>query len=108
MEYKYEKNKIFKLFIFFPKKRLMNFFINIWPYNYICNRFLRPMVARFFGVQIGSRSVLENLFTYLIPLNITIGDDFKMAGDSHFDTMGKITIGNRVTLGPYFLYNRNP
>jgi acetyltransferase-like isoleucine patch superfamily enzyme len=99
-----KKNNICRLFIFFPKNRVWSRILNIWPSNFITDHCLRAAIARFFGAQIGKRAIIRKPVYFSHPRNITIGDDFQMAGDSHFDAMGKITIGNCVTLGPHTLF----
>jgi acetyltransferase-like isoleucine patch superfamily enzyme len=96
--------KIAGRLILFPKVRVVCFLMNVLPSNYISNRFLRVSIARLFGAKIGERPSLKKPIYISHPRNLTIGDDFKMSGDTHFDSIGKITLGNNVTLGPHILF----
>ena len=90
--------------ILFDKERVICFFMNVLPSCYISDGFLRAAIARFFGAKIGKRSVIKKPIYMSIPHNIAIGDDTRMAEDTYFDSLDKITLGNNVTLGPHILF----
>lgn len=86
------------------KEHLISFFINILPSNYISDRILRAAVARFFGAKIGKSCFIKKSIHITNLHNIVIGDYTKIAEDTYIDSIGKITIGNNVTLGPHIFF----
>ena len=91
-------------YLLFSKEHLISFFINVLPSHYISDRFLRAAVARFFGAKIGKGCDIKKTIRITNYHNIVIGDHTKIAEDTYLDSLGRITIGNNVTLGTHILF----
>lgn len=79
---------------------LLNFLMKVLPANYVADRFLRPMIARFFGAKIGRFSVLRKPIFISQPRKVSIGHGVMVTPELFIDSPAQVTIGNFVSMGP--------
>ena len=95
MEFK-EKMKInfYSIYIVF-----YNFIINLFPDDQFTNRFIRPFLARCFGLKYKNKCFIRKNIYYVYPNRIVLGDDVDINRYAYLDAPGKIIIGNNVWIG---------
>lgn len=74
--------------------------MNILPSCYIVDCYLRPLIARFFGLKSGKMCKMMKGIYFARPQNVCIGDNVTLTRDSFFDSgFDRIIIGNNIAVG---------
>ena len=73
---------------------VVNFLPNLW----FINKFVRPIIAKCFGMRCGSITTLEKYIFYGNLRNLSIGNKSFICRGSFLDCYDKITIGNNVSV----------
>ena len=77
---------------------VVNTVVNILPNLWFINKFVRPRIARLFGMRCGSMASLEKYIFYGNLRNLTVGSNSFICRGSFLDCYDKITIGDNVSI----------
>lgn len=79
---------------------LFNFVINLLPDELLSNAYLRPLLARAFGLRCGRDVQIRDSIYYEDHRRIVIGSNVQLNRKAYLDAGGGITIGDNVRFGP--------
>jgi len=79
---------------------IYNLSINILPNDYFSNRWLRPTIARIFGLRSGINCQIRKNICYENPNKIIMGNNVLLNRYLFLDACEEITIGNNIRFGP--------
>ncbi|MBP9009737.1 MAG: DapH/DapD/GlmU-related protein [Smithellaceae bacterium] len=86
---------------FYPA--FVNFIINLPPDDSFSNSYVRPYIARLFGLNCGKKCKIKKHIYIQYHKHIFIGDNSFIFGQSHIDALAQVTIGNNVRIAPQVL-----
>lgn len=91
--------KFFSSQIYSCYKNWYNTIINLLPDDLISNQYIRPHIARWFGLKHKGKCYLRKNIYYIYPERITLGNNVYIGPYAYLDAPGKITMGDNVRIG---------
>ncbi|MBE3144908.1 MAG: acyltransferase [Planctomycetes bacterium] len=79
---------------------LFNFVINFLPDDVLFNAFLRPAIARIFGLRCGKQCYIMRSVFFEYRRNLVLGANVWLNKQGYIDAIGGIKIGDNVRFGP--------
>jgi len=79
---------------------IFNWLINLLPDNLFCNAYLRPAIAKGFGMQCGKDCKIKKGIFIEFHRHLVLGTGVFLNRHLYIDAYGGVRIGNNVRLGP--------